>query len=132
MKVSERLRACIKTIGTDIYMLSSNLNLNIGKTAGYNNKILLSNIGMKICSNRSYHQLRVYHQKSTQQLPLNQLEAHAATGVYLMKSSDKSTEDAETILSIRNQHMGNKKQNDEKLAIALLLVGTELIAYHIW
>ena len=33
-------------------MLPSNLNLNIGKTKGYNNKILVSNTDMKIDSNR--------------------------------------------------------------------------------
>ena len=33
-------------------MLPSNLNLNIGKTKGYNNKILVSNTGMKIGPNR--------------------------------------------------------------------------------
>ena len=40
------------SVGTGIYMLPSNLNLNIGKTKGYNNKILLSNTDMKISSNR--------------------------------------------------------------------------------
>ena len=40
------------SIGVGIYMLPSNLNLNIGKTKGYNNKILVSNTGMKIGSNR--------------------------------------------------------------------------------
>ena len=34
------------------YMLPSNLNLNIGKTKGYNNKILVSSTDMKIGSNR--------------------------------------------------------------------------------
>ena len=33
-------------------MLPSNLNLNIGKTMGYNNKTLVSNTGMKIGSIR--------------------------------------------------------------------------------
>ena len=33
-------------------MLPSNLNLNIGKMAGYNNKILISNTDMKIGSNK--------------------------------------------------------------------------------
>ena len=33
-------------------MLPSNLNLNVGKTKGYNNEILVSNTGMKIGSNR--------------------------------------------------------------------------------
>ena len=40
------------SVGTDIYMLPSNLNLNIGKTEGYNNKILVSNTDMKIGSNK--------------------------------------------------------------------------------
>ena len=38
-------------VGTGIYMLPSNLNLNIGKTKGHNNEILVSNTGMKIGSN---------------------------------------------------------------------------------
>ena len=36
------------SVGTDIFILPSNLNLNIGKAAGYNNKVLISNIDMKI------------------------------------------------------------------------------------
>ena len=39
-------------VGIGIYMFPSNLNLNIGKTKGCNNKILVSNTGMKIGSNR--------------------------------------------------------------------------------
>ena len=31
------------SVGTGIYMLPSNLNLNIGKAKGYDNKILVSN-----------------------------------------------------------------------------------------
>ena len=40
------------SVGIGIYMLPSNLSLNIGKTKGYNNKILVRNTGMKIVSNR--------------------------------------------------------------------------------
>ena len=40
------------SVGTGIYMLPSVPNLNIGKTKGYNNKILVSNTDMKIGSNR--------------------------------------------------------------------------------
>ena len=40
------------SVDTCIYMLSSDLNLNIGKTKGYNNKILVSNTDMKIGSNK--------------------------------------------------------------------------------
>ena len=36
------------SIGIGICMLTSNLNLNIGRTKGYNNKMLVRNTGMKI------------------------------------------------------------------------------------
>ena len=39
------------SVGMGIYILPSNLNLNIGKTKGYSNKILVSNTDMKIGSN---------------------------------------------------------------------------------
>ena len=52
------------TIGTGIYMLSSNLNLNIRKTAGYNNKILMRNIDLKIGSDGNINNAEVYHKKS--------------------------------------------------------------------
>ena len=40
------------SVGTGTYMLPSNLNLNIGQTKGYNNRILVSNTDMKKGSNR--------------------------------------------------------------------------------
>ena len=40
------------SVGTSIYMLPSDLNLSMGKTKGYNNKILVSNTDIKIGSNR--------------------------------------------------------------------------------
>ena len=40
------------SVGMGIYMLPSNLNLNIGKKKGYNNKILVSNTDMKIGLNK--------------------------------------------------------------------------------
>ena len=40
------------SVGIGIYMLPSNLNLNIGKAKGCNNETLMSNIDMKIGSNR--------------------------------------------------------------------------------
>ena len=40
------------SVGTGIYMLPSRLNLSMGKTKGYNNKILVSNTDMKIGSNK--------------------------------------------------------------------------------
>ena len=46
------------SVGVGIYMLPSNLNLNIGKTKGYNNKILVGNTDMKIGSNRDINRDR--------------------------------------------------------------------------
>ena len=45
------------SVGTGIYILPSDLNLNIGKTKGYNNKILVSNTDMKIGSNRDINKV---------------------------------------------------------------------------
>ena len=50
-------------VGIGIYILPSNLNLNIGKTKGYNKKILVSNTDMKIGSNRDINR---DHKKLTQ------------------------------------------------------------------
>ena len=44
-------------------MLPNNSNLNIGKTAGYKNKIIENK---KKGSNRNINKVLVYHQKSTQ------------------------------------------------------------------
>ena len=83
------------SIGTGIYLLPNNLNLNIGKASGYNNKTLISNIDMKIGSNRNINKAEIFHQKS--QSPATQSKAHAAPEMHLMKSSDKPIK--ETIVS---------------------------------
>ena len=51
------------SVGTDIYMLPSNIDLNVRKTAGYNNKILISNRNMKNRLNGNMSKAEVYHQK---------------------------------------------------------------------
>ena len=48
---------------TDIYMLPSNLDLNIEKTVGSNNTILISNTGMKIGSIKMVKKLTIKCQK---------------------------------------------------------------------
>ena len=54
------------SIGTGIYILLSNLNLNIRKTAGHKNEILIGNIDMKINTNRNINNADVYHHKAAQ------------------------------------------------------------------
>ena len=46
------------SVGIGIYMLPSNLNLAIEKQGRYNNKILVSNTGMKIGSNKDINRDR--------------------------------------------------------------------------
>ena len=103
-------------VGIGIYMLPSNLNLSIGKTKGYNNKILVSNTDMKIGSNRDINR---DHKKLTPPDVPNTVipEAwHDPVGTTIP----------------HNLKMLTEKHNDEKLAITLLIVGTGLIAYHFW
>ena len=45
------------SVGIGIYMLASNLNVNIGKKKGFNNKILISKAGMKIGPNKKVNKL---------------------------------------------------------------------------
>ena len=95
------------SVGTGIYMLPSDLNLNIGKTKGYNNKILVSNTDMKICSNWDIN-------KDHKKLP--------------------PPEPKIVIPAARhdNPKMLTEKHKYEKLVTALLIVGAGLIAYHFW
>ena len=100
------------SVGIGIYMLPSNLNLSIGKTKGYNNKILVSNTDMKIGSNRDINR---DHKKLT------------------LRDVPKKI----VIPSVQHDPPHNlkiltEKHNYGKLAITILIVGTGLIAYHFW
>ena len=87
-------------------MLPSDLNLNIGKTKRYKNKILVSNTDMKIGSNRDINE---NHKKLPADVPKTVIPA------------------------VRHDlKMLTEKHNDEKLAITLSIVGGGLIAYHFW
>ena len=103
-------------VGTGIYMLPSNLNLNIGQPKGYNNKILVSNTDMKIGSDRDIN--RDHKKLTPPDVPNTVIPAarHDPVGT--------------TIL--HNLKMLTEKHNDEKLTITILIVGVGLIAYHFW
>ena len=104
------------SVGTDIYMLPSNLNLNIGWTKGYNNKILVSNTDIKIGSNRDIN--RGQKKLNPPDVPNTVIPAVRHDPV-------------ETTIP-HNLKMLTEKYNDEKLAITLLIVGNGLIACHFW
>ena len=99
------------SVSTDIYMLPSNLNLNIGKTKGYNNKILASNTDMKIGSNRDINEVRKKLLLTPPDVP------------------------KKVIPAVRHENpkkMLTEGHNDEKLVMTLLIVGAGLIPYHVW
>ena len=98
------------SVGIGIYMLPSNLNLSIGKTKGYNNKILVSNTDMKIGSNRDIN-------KDDKKLP---------------PLDDDMPKIVIPAARHENSKMLTEKHNEEKLVITFLIVGTGLIAYHFW
>ena len=94
------------SVGIGIYMLPSNLKLNIGKMQRYNNRILVSNTDMKIGSNRDINK---DHKKFPPDVPKIVIPA------------------------ARNDlKMLTKKHTDDKIAITFLIVGSGLIAYHVW
>ena len=116
---------------------SKYLNLNIGKTVGYNIKILVSSRDMKIGSNRDIDK---DHQKLSRPEPGKAESAAPKT----VKNIDKPIKD---LLAAQHDPVGNKTHqvqqtdnqrmlaewhNDEKLAITILIVGAGLVVYHFW
>ena len=95
------------SLGIGIYMLPSNLNLNIGKTKGYNNKILVSNTDMKIGSNRDINE---DHKK----FPVTPADVPKIVIPTVRHGPN-------------NLKMLIEKHNGEKLAITLLIVGVGLL-----
>ena len=93
------------SLGTGIYMLPSDFHVGIGKTKGYNNKILVSNTGMKIGSTREID-------KDYKKLP--------------------PPDAAKIVIQYDNPKMLTEKHNDQKLPITFLIVGAELIGFHFW
>ena len=104
------------SVGIGIYMLPSDLNLNIGKTKGYENKILVSNTCMKIGSNREIN-------KGRKKLPVTPLDVPKIVIPAVQHDPVGTTK-------LHNLKMLTEKRNDDKLAITFLIVGAELIAYH--
>ena len=106
------------SVGIDIYMLPSNLNLNNVKTKGYNKKILVSNTGMKIGLNRDIN-------RDCKKFPVIPPDVSEAVIPAVQHDRVETT-------NLHNLKMVIKKHNNEKLVITLLIVGTGLIAYRFW
>ena len=105
------------SVGIEIFMLPSNLNINIEKTKGYNNKILVSNTDMKIGSDRDINK---DHKKLARPEP-DKAGGAAHSASKIMKGTDKPVKDH--LVARRDLKMLTEKSNDEKLAIKYLIVG---------
>ena len=102
--------------------------MSVGKTAGYNNKILISNIDRQVGSNRNinnqlYHKSSYHHKTRS---PVTSSKTYAAYEKNLVKSpNDESIKDClvaqhehtVTILPVDSQKMVAGQHNDVKLAI---------------
>ena len=93
-------------------MLPSDLNLSMGKTKGYNNKVLVSNTDMKIGSNWDIN-------KDHKRLPVT-------------PPDDDMPKIVVPVVQRDNPKVLTEKHNDEELVITLLIVGAGLTAYHFW
>ena len=107
------------SVGTGIYMLPSNLNLNVGKAKGYNNNILASNTDMKTGSNRDIN-------KNRKKFPV--VKSDVSKKIVI----PAARHDPVGATKLHNLKMLTEKHNDEKIAITLFIVGAGFIAYHFW
>ena len=100
------------SVGGGIYMLPSNMNLNINKTQGFNNKILISESSYKLGFNNKVNAMAKQKTAITSKqktATLKKLRAH----------------DRDAKISVQNH-------NDEKIALSLLMTGTALVVYYFW
>ena len=101
------------SVGIGIYMLTSNLNLAIGKKEGHNNKILASNRGMKIASNKDIN-------RDHKKFPVVKPDVARHDPVEGRRPYNL------------NLRILTEKHNDGKLAITILIVEVEHIGYRFW
>ena len=107
----EKYQEMLEHALSKVYLLPS--NLAIGKKEEYNNKILVSNTGMKIGSNKDINR---DHKKFPVVKP--NVARHNPAGGRRPHNL--------------NLRMLTEKHNDEKLAITVIIMGVGLIAYHFW
>ena len=111
------------SIGTGIYMLPSNLNLNMGKTVGYNNKILISKDTSKLAQIKILTSLilTIKSHLWPHQNPVSHMVLHIWLKAQISQQNP-----------VDDQKMLSEKHNDEKIVITFLIMGDGLIIYHFW
>ena len=99
------------SVGSGVYMLPSNINLNISKTQGFNNNILISESSYKLGLN---NKVNVIAKQKTATKPKQKTA---------IKTTPKNLRPHEKI-SVQNH-------NDEKIALSLLMTGSVLLVYYL-
>ena len=108
------------SVGGGIYMLPSNMNLNINKTQGFNNKILISESSYKLGLNNNVNAM------AKQKTAITPKQKTAITPKQKTATLKKlRPHDREAKISVQNH-------NDEKIALSLLMTGTALAIYYFW
>ena len=101
-------------VGGGIYMLPSNMNLNINKTQGFNNKILISESSYKLGFNNKVNAIAM------QKTAIKTTPKQKTATLKKLRPHDR-----EVKISVQNH-------NDEKIALSLLMTGTALVIYYFW
>ena len=106
------------SVGGGVYMLPSNMNLNINKTQGFNNNILISESSYKLGLN---NKVNVIAKQKT-----------AIKTTPKQKTAIKTTPKQKTPKKLRpHEKILVQNHNDEKIALSLLMTGTVLLVYYL-
>ena len=108
------------SVGGGIYMLPNNMNLNINKTQGVNNNILIFESSYKLGLNNKVNVIFHAKQKTAIKTTPKQKTAIKTTP---KQKTPKKLQPHEKIL-VQNH-------NDEKIALLLLMTGTVLVVYYL-
>ena len=101
------------SVGGGIYMPPSNMNLNINKTQGFNNNILISESSYRLgLSNKVNVIFHAKHKTAIKTTPKQK-----TTTPKKLRPREK--------ISVQNH-------NDDKIALSFLMTGTALAIYYFW
>ena len=101
------------SVGGGVYMLPSNMNLNINKTQGFKNNILISESSYKLGLN-------------------NKVNVIAKQKTAIKPKQKTATPKQKTPKKLRpHEKISVQNHNDEKIALSLLMTGTVLLEYYL-
>ena len=93
------------------------MNLNINKTQGFNNKILISESSYKLGLNNR----------------VNAIAKQKTAITPKQKTAIKPKQKTATLKKLRpHEKISVQNHNDEKIALSLLMTGTALVIYYFW